>query len=284
MPGREFGEVAERLRRSTVQISVRQSRPGSGSGVIWTSEGVIITNAHVASADRARVELWDGREFEAEVTARDSRRDLASLRIPERDLPAAIAGDSSALRPGELVLAVGNPLGFIGALTTGVIHALGPMRGVGRQPWVQAAVRLAPGNSGGPLSNARGQVIGVNTMIAGGGLALAVPSNAVAEFLRRGATRPALGITVRPVPLDDHGSAALVVLEVAPNGPAAAASILVGDLLLGADGKRFRSVDDLADAIDASAGGVLVLQFARGDHRKQREVVVLLEARSAEAA
>ncbi len=284
MAGREFGEVAERLRRSTVQISVPQSRPGSGSGVIWTSEGVIITNAHVASADRARVELWDGREFEAEVTARDSRRDLASLRIPERDLPAAIAGDSSALRPGELALAVGNPLGFIGAVTTGVIHALGPMRGIGRQPWVQAAVRLAPGNSGGPLSNARGQVIGVNTMIAGGGLALAVPSNAVAEFLRRGATRPALGITVRPVPLDDHGAAALVVLEVAPNGPAAAASILLGDLLLGANGKRFRSVDDLADAIDASAGGVLVLQFARGDHRKQREVVVPLEARSAEAA
>jgi len=95
---------------------------------------------------------------------------------------------------------VGNPLGFIGALTTGVVHALGPLRGVGRQAWVQAAVRLAPGNSGGPLANARGQVIGVNTMIAGGGLALAVPSNAVAEFLRRGATRPALGITVRPCP------------------------------------------------------------------------------------
>jgi len=79
-------------------------------------------------------------------------------------------------------------------------------------------VRLAPGNSGGPLANARGQVIGVNTMIAGGGLALAVPSNAVAEFLRRGATRPALGITVRPVPWDDRQSIALVVLEVAPRG------------------------------------------------------------------
>ena len=284
MAGRDFGEVAERLRRSTVQVSVQRSRPGSGSGVIWTADGVIITNAHVVRADRARVELWDGREFEAELTARDARRDLAALRISERDLPAAVPGDSSALRPGELVLAVGNPLGFIGALTTGVVHALGPMRGVGRQPWVQAAVRLAPGNSGGPLSNARGQVIGVNTMIAWGGLALAVPSNAVADFIRCGANRPTLGITVRPVPLDDHGSIALVVLEVAPHGPGAAASILLGDLLLGANGKRFRSVDDLADAIDSAAGGILTLQFARGDHRRMREVVVRFEAGSAEAA
>jgi len=284
MAARDFGEVAERLRRSTVQVSMPGSRPGSGSGVIWTADGLIITNAHVARADRARVELWDGREFEAGITARDARRDLAALRISERDLPAAVPGDSASLRPGELVLAVGNPLGFIGALTTGVVHALGPIRGIGRQPWVQAAVRLAPGNSGGPLANARGQVIGVNTMIAGGGLALAVPSNAIADFLRRGANRPALGVTVRPVPLDDRGSIALVVLEVAPQGPGAAASILLGDLLLGANGKRFRDVDDLADAIDTAVGGVLTLQFARGDHRKTREVVVRFEAGSAEAA
>jgi serine protease Do len=282
MGGRDFGEVAERLRRSTVQVSVERSRPGSGSGVIWSVDGVIITNAHVARADHARVELWDGREFEAEVTARDNRRDLASLRISERELPAATPGDSNALRPGELVLAVGNPLGFIGALTTGVVHALGPLRGTGRQPWVQAAVRLAPGNSGGPLANARGQVIGVNTMIAMGGLALAVPSNAVADFLRRGARGPTLGITVRAVPFD--GSIVLVVLEVASQGRGAAASILIGDLLLGANGRRFRSVDDLADAIDGAAGGVLTLQFTRGDHHKIREVAVRLETGSAEAA
>jgi serine protease Do len=284
MAGSDFGEVAERLRRSTVQVSVGRSRPGSGSGVIWSADGVIITNAHVARAERARVELWDGREFEAELVSRDSRRDLASLRISERELPAATAGDSNALRPGELVLAVGNPLGFIGALTTGVVHALGPLRGIGRQPWVQAAVRLAPGNSGGPLANARGQVIGVNTMIAGGGLALAVPSNAVAEFVRRGVPGPMLGVTVRPVSLDQRGSIALVVLEVAPHGSGAAASILIGDLLLGANGRRFQSVDDLADAIDGAAGGVLNLQFARGDQRRVREVAVRFEAGSAEAA
>jgi serine protease Do len=182
MANRDFGEVAERLRRSTVQVSA--GGRGAGSGVIWAADGLIVTNAHVVRSDRPRVELWDGREFEAEVAASDTRRDLASIRIAAGGLPAATAGDSSALRPGELVLAVGNPFGFIGALTTGVVHALGPLRGLGRQTWVQAAVRLAPGNSGGPLADASGRVIGLNTMIAAGGLALAVPSNAVADFLR----------------------------------------------------------------------------------------------------
>jgi serine protease Do len=285
MANRDFGEVAERLRRSTVQVSAGRSRRGNGSGIIWSTDGVIVTNAHVAETDRARVELWDGREFEAGLTARDTRRDLASLRIAERELPAITTGDSSVLRPGELVLAVGNPLGFIGALTTGVVHALGPLRGVGRQPWVQAAVRLAPGNSGGPLANARGEVIGVNTMIAAGGLALAVPSDAVQEFLRRGgAPRPALGVTVRRVPLKNRSEVALMVLDINPGGPAASASILIGDLLLGASGQRFENVDDLADAIEQAAGGVLVLQFTRGDHSRTREVAVWLQARSAEAA
>jgi serine protease Do len=282
MANRDFGEVAERLRRSTVQVSA--GARGAGSGVIWDADGLIITNAHVARNDHPRVELWDGSELEAEVTTRDPRRDLAAMRVSASGLPAATTGDSSALRPGELVLAVGNPLGFIGALTTGVVHALGPLRGLGRQPWVQATVRLAPGNSGGPLADARGRVIGLNTMIAAGGLALAVPSNAVSEFLRRGASRPTLGVTVRPVQLDRQRHVALLVLEVAPVGPAATASILIGDLLLGANGRGFQSVEDLADAIDAAAGGLLTLQFIRGEPRREREVAVRLEAGSAEAA
>lgn len=284
MAHRDFGDVAERLRRSTVQVSGSAARHGSGSGIVWDPDGLIITNAHVARGDSAAIELWDGRRFEAKVTARDPRRDLASLRAAERDLPAATAGDSGALRPGELVVAVGNPLGFIGALTTGVVHALGPLRGLGRQPWVQAAVRLAPGNSGGPLADVHGRVIGVNTMVAAGGLALAVPSNAVAEFLRHGSPRRQLGITVRPISPDDSPSIALVVLEVAPRGPAADASLLIGDLILGANGSRFRSVEDFADAIDNASGGVLTLQFTRGDRKKLREVAVRFQAGSAEAA
>ena len=116
------------------------------------------------------------------VTAKDSARDLAVLKVEMTGLPAATVGDSDALRVGELVLAIGNPLGLVGALTTGIISRLDP--GVpSRQRWVMTNVRLFPGNSGGPLADAQGRVIGINSMIAGG-LALAVPSNAVEHFLR----------------------------------------------------------------------------------------------------
>src|SRR5256884_7955036 len=150
-----FGDIAEQLRRSTVLI-----HPGgrwNGSGVIWSNEGMIVTNAHVVHGPNVCVQLWDGREFEAAVTARDPRRDLAALRINANSLPAACPADSSRLRPGELAIAIGNPLGFVGALTTGVIHTIGPLRALGSQTWVQASVRLAPGNSGGPLADARSE-------------------------------------------------------------------------------------------------------------------------------
>ena len=249
-----FGEVAERLRRSTVQVE-------GGSGVIWDAAGLIITNAHVARQPKLKVGLWDGRAFQATVEARDPRRDLASLRIGAGGLPAATAGDSAALRVGELVMAVGNPLGFVGALTTGVIHALTPR-------WVQADVRLAPGNSGGPLADARGHVIGINTMIAGG-LAFAVPSRSVTQFLRRG-SGIGLGVVVRPV---KGGS---LILGVEPGSPAAQSSLMIGDLLL-------CDLGQLHDAIQAAQGGVLRLEFRRGSQTR-REVTVRLEAQAAEAA
>jgi serine protease Do len=171
---------------------------------------------------------------------------------------------------GELVMAVGNPLGFVGALTTGVVHAL-------TRRWVHADVRLAPGNSGGPLADARGRVIGINTMIAGG-LALAVPSNSVTQFLRRGAERPGLGVVVRPV------LEGILVLEVQPGSPAARSSLMIGDLLIGANGRRFESIEDLGEAIHSSQGGVLRLQFLRGDRAVRRETAVHLEVERAEAA
>ena len=120
-----FGEIAEQLRRSTVVVHV--GGRGNGSGVIWTADGVIVTNAHVARASQMRIQLWDGREFDAVLVSRDTRRDLAELRISAANLPVATAADSSQIRPGELAIAIGNPLGFVGALTTGVIHAIGPL-------------------------------------------------------------------------------------------------------------------------------------------------------------
>jgi serine protease Do len=287
IPG--FGEIAEQLRRSTVLI--HSGGRGSGSGVIWSSDGTLVTNAHVVRKTRPTVQLWDGREFAATIHSRDSLRDLAQLRIEATNLPATTAADSSQLRPGELAIAIGNPLGFVGALATGVIHGVGPLRGLGPHSWVQAEVRLAPGNSGGPLADARGRVVGINTMIAGR-LALAIPSNAVRNFLSASPNDGRLGVTLHPAfipgPANRSKTLGLVVLEVEPESPAARASLLPGDILLGTEEKRFASLEDLADALQGNGPRVLRLEFLRGDYQRIRRVTIQLgnplQARSSVAA
>jgi len=285
---RAFGEIAERLRRSTVEVRLRDANANAnagGSGVIATADGQIVTNAHVARGAGASVRLWDGRELPAKLLARDARRDLVTLKVEAGGLPAATFGDSGALRVGELVMAIGNPMGFIGALTTGVVHALGSLAGFGRQSWVLADVRLAPGNSGGPLADAHGRVIGINTMTVNG-LGAAVPGDAVTAFLRRGASGFSLGVTVQPVRLEDQRFG-LLVLKVDPGSPAAAAPLWTGDVLTGAGGRAFRSVDDLHLLLDSaldSAGGVIHLQFLRGDRAATRQVAIRLARPVAEAA
>ena len=269
-----FGEVAERLRRSTVHIS--SEGRGHGSGIIIKSDGTVVTNAHVAQFGRLGVTLWDGRSFAAEIISRDLRRDLAILRLPAAGLPAAPLGDSNQLRAGELVIAIGNPLGFMGALTAGIVHAVGPLPGLGPRRWVQAGVRLAPGNSGGPLADASGNVVGVNTMVAGR-LGLAVPSNDVTRLLNGKQTYP-LGVTLRPVRVTPEGRErlGLMILELAPAGAADRASLLPGDILIGAEGRFFSALEDLEDALQGSAERVLRLQFVRGDPSKIRTVAVRL--------
>jgi len=165
------------------------------------------------------------------------------------------------------------------ALTTGVIHSVGRMPGMGSQPWVRATVRLAPGNSGGPLANANGEVIGVNTAIVHG-LGLAVPSRAVTEFLRRGA-RPRLGVVLRPVAYDG-ARLGMLILDVEAGSAADTASLRIGDILIGIRGSPLESMDALGDALD-SADGAVPLQFLRGDRRRVREAVARIEMR-AEAA
>jgi serine protease Do len=275
-----IGEIGELLRRSTVHIrSTDPRRQSAGSGVIWDRNGTIVTNAHVVVGKGTHlVELWDGRSLPGEVQARDDQRDLAKLKLARTGDPA-VSFRTSPVKPGELVIAVGNPLGFTGALTTGVIHSVGPLQGFGRKPWVQASIRLAPGNSGGPLADAAGQVVGINTMIASGGIALAVPSATVEDFLRNGA-RPRLGVAVQEVRLKRGSGIGLLIMNIDQGSPAEHASLLIGDLLVGTPETRFATAFDLADAIGETSGR-LRLRFLRGDNSREREVVISLGSRFA---
>ena len=176
----EMAGLATVLRRSTVEV--RDGGRGAGSGIIWHADGLIVTNAHVARADRTTIVLWDGRTFEGHVTARDPKRDLATIAIDAHDasLPSAALGHPTDLRTGDLVVALGSPLGITGALAMGVVHTVEGRGGAPR--WIRADIRLAPGNSGGPLADARGRVVGINTLIAYG-LGVAVPITTVHRFL-----------------------------------------------------------------------------------------------------
>lgn len=180
--------VVGRLRENTVEL--RSMGRARGSGVIWRSDGLIVTSAHVVGGARLahhglQVVLPDKRRLPAAVLEWNRQLDLALLRVEARGLPSAQVGDSNCLRPGELVLAVGHPFGLSAAVVTGVVHAA-PTRGAAGPRWVQADLRLAPGNSGGPLADAAGQVVGINAMIVGR-LALAVPSQVVETFVTRSA-------------------------------------------------------------------------------------------------
>jgi serine protease Do len=269
----ELAAMAEQLRQSTVQV--RSRRSGGGSGVIWRSDGLIITNAHVLANEHPTIELSDGRVIDAVVIQQDPQRDLAALQVEATDLPAITIGDSDALRAGELVLAVGNPFGVAGALTTGIIHALEATDVSNHQRWVMADVRLAPGNSGGPLVNARGQAIGINTMIVGG-LALAIPSKVVERFLRSN-SRPYIGVTMQPVLVQFGNKPALglLILSVQSESAAQEAGLQIGDVLIRAGGQFFNTPHDLSSAIwHSEPGELLPLEFLRGGKSTICNVVV----------
>lgn len=175
-----LGEVAERLARVTVQV--RSGGRSAGAGVVWLRAGVVVTNAHVATGPGAEVVLPDGRVLSARVSSRDPRRDLALLSVPAEDLEPALRTDARGLRAGELVVALGHPLGVAYATALGVVHRV-PTGARGPAGWLHADIRLAPGNSGGPLADTAGRVVGINAMIVGG-LGIAVPSHVVEAFVR----------------------------------------------------------------------------------------------------
>ena len=166
--------LADGLRRVTVEVAGGGN--GVGSGVVVAPEWVV-TNAHVVRERNVTVRLADGRCVHGRVVAGDGDADLAALHVPDLGTDAATLADSQKLRVGARVIAIGHPLGVRGAVTTGIVHAVAPI-GRGGPPWIQADLRLAPGNSGGPLADARGRLVGLNSRIVGG-LALAIPESEV---------------------------------------------------------------------------------------------------------
>jgi serine protease Do len=172
--GSAIGSIADWLRQFTVRVSSGNSH---GSGVIWSPDGLIVTNAHVASSQVHDVEFANGTKTQGWVLAREREVDLAAIAVNVGGLAAAAVRSSATIRAGELVIAVGNPWDGEGAVSAGVVHRRSNDR------WLVADIRLAPGNSGGPLTDAEGSVVGINSMIVNG-FGVAVASDAVEAFLR----------------------------------------------------------------------------------------------------
>jgi serine protease Do len=228
--------LAAEVKRSVVLIGQNGSH---GAGVIWRSDGIIVTNRHVIHDDRVDIVLDDGRQLTGIVAARHPERDLAVVKIAANDLPAVRLGDSSTVRPGQIVIAVGHPPGARSAATAGIVVAAGQaatLEGPRTGDWLQTDVSLRPGYSGGPLVDARGSVIGINTMVSGR-LSLSIPSLAVERFVsgeRPGDPRAWLGVNGLTVPLRQPGYAAgFLLTEVAEGSPADRAGLMVGDIIVG---------------------------------------------------
>jgi len=252
---------------SIVQVGI-QGR-GGGTGVIWNTDGRIITNAHVVANEQAKihVHLTDGRTLEAKVLHRDPRLDLAMLKINGDNLKALPIGDSSRLRIGEWVFAIGHPWGQRWALTAGIVSSLSSVKVADdlTTRYIKSDVGLAPGNSGGPLLDAEGKVVGINAMIFGGDLSVAIPSDIVSTWLA-GLLSPkrqvTLGIEIQQVELPPNirnGSKSqretgLLIVGIAADRQAKYSDLLIGDILLDLDGKTVNNGATLRKLLAESEG------------------------------
>lgn len=265
----EIAAVAERVNRSTVFV---ERNRGHGAGIIWSADGVIVTNRHVAG-DRGKVKvtLFDGRSFEGEVAAAHPTRDLSIVKIEASNLPKAEIGDSDRVRAGEIAIAVGHPLGYRNSVSVGVFTASGDASAEA----IRTDVALLAGNSGGPLADVRGRVVGVSAMVAGS-LGMAVPSARVATFFANWsgpAGRTPLGIRatfVRDFGAAEH-AAGMVVTGIEPNSPAARAGLIVGDVIVGAGDASLVDEESLPAAL-LRLGWPLQLLILRGGEPKDVEL------------
>ncbi len=249
---------------------------GAGSGVVISPDGFLLTSAHVVEGaeEGLRARLVDGRDLGLRVVGADPLSDLALLRADGGDLPAATLGDADRLEVGQLVVAIGNPLGFAGSVTAGVVSALGRALPVGRpgarrvvEDVIQTDAALNPGNSGGALADSRARVVGINTAVAGIGVGLAVPVNAttraiVAALMTEGRVRRAyVGIAggTRPLPprtaAEVGREAGIEVVEVVAGSPAERAGLRAEDLIVAVDGEPVADVGDLQRLMGAERIG-----------------------------
>jgi serine protease Do len=252
--------------RVTRRLRGGRTAMGGGSAVVITPDGFLVTSAHVVEGSRSGgASFVDGREMRFAVVGADPLSDIAVLRADAEDLTRAQLGDASDLRVGQLVVAIGNPHGYAGSVTAGVVSALGRSLPVGRRGGprrmvenvVQTDAALNPGNSGGALVDGAGRVVGINTAVAGVGLGLAVPINdatrrIIATLMADGRVRRAwLGVAVGPRPLPPRVAgrlgrgSAVEVIEVVDGSPAALAGLRPEDLLVELDGTRLERADDL---------------------------------------
>jgi S1-C subfamily serine protease len=267
---------------------------GSGSGFVFTPDGLILTNSHVvAGATTVQVTLPDGRHATGDVIGDDPDTDLAVVRISASELSAAPLGDSATLRPGQVVIAIGNPFGFQHTVTAGVVSALGrSLRArTGRmiENLVQTDAALNPGNSGGPLVTSQGLVIGVNTavILGGQGIAFAVPINTarrvIAALLRDGhVRRSSIGVTAQDATIPtrvvrEHqlpNMRAVMIAQVLAGSPADEAGLRPGDTIVDFGGMPVTGIDDLQRLLNEDVIGVPVPLRILRDGQPRRIVVV----------
>ena len=288
---RAVSAAAERLIPSVASLRVTRrgngwSGVGAGSAVVVTTDGVLLTSAHVVGGtERATAIFVDGREVPARVVGRDPLSDLAVIRPEQGEFRPAPLGDAARLKVGQLVIAVGNPLGFAGTVTAGVVSALGRSMASrdGRasrlvENVIQTDAALNPGNSGGALADSRGRVVGINTAVAGVGLGLAVPIDAgtrriVGTLIEHGRVRRAyLGVVggPRPLPPAVAGSLnrgrGLEVVQLLDGSPAAHAGVRPGDVIVELGGRPVEGVGDLQRILDGDLiGRRVTLRLARAD-------------------
>ena len=290
-------DVVDRVGPAVVRLAVRngdptrpgQSRGGSGSGVILAPDGLILTNSHVAgAASRIEVTTADGQDLHARLVGDDPDTDLALIRIDEpATLPSARLGDSKRLKRGQLVIAIGNPLGFESTVTTGVVSALGrslrSRNGRLIDDVIQTDAALNPGNSGGPLVSSRGEVVGINTAVIMGaqGICFAVAANTASfvlgELVRHGRVRRAfIGIAAQQTaipPLRRRAAGlaqdrAVMISTVEPDSAAERAGLRPGDIIVALDGVTIAGADDLVRALSGDKiGRSVAFDVLRGTER-----------------